>query len=204
MNTVVIICKYCGTPREVPGYYAKRYTTCGGDECARKRIADRAAAAKAANTGRKHSPEVNKAKGRPGRPKSPEHVAKLVQSRQEHGWFQVPDIGARISAGLKASPNKSARSGPANPMWRGGISATPNGSRATFEYDEWHHAVMTRDGRTCQVCGSTRHVIAHHIKSWHTHPELRADPDNGIALCRKCHMGVESGRIPLPPTHLGS
>lgn len=40
-------------------------------------------------------------------------------------------------------------------------------------------------------CGSMTKVVAHHIKPWSSHPELRYDPDNGIALCQACHDKIK-------------
>ena len=193
MPTLVdIVCCYCGQIRQVPSYYANRYTTCGSEACAVKRVAARAAAVKAANTGRIHSPEVNMSKGRPGRQQSLEHVENRNASRLATGWFKDPEaVGQKIGAAHRGQKRPKIV-GSGNPMWRGGVSLTPDGSRATDEYAEWRKTVLGRTNGTCTQCGSTKHVIAHHLKDWHTHPHLRVDPENGIALCRKCHA-VEHG-----------
>jgi 5-methylcytosine-specific restriction endonuclease McrA len=183
---VEVVCRYCQAVRLVPSYYAGRYSTCGSDECKAKRIADRTAVVKAANTGRVHTPEVNQAKGRPGRQQSAEHVAKRVASRQAKGWFQDPEIGAKISAATAGKP-RPERAGSNNPQWKGGVAKLNQHGRGTKEYQDWRHAVLERAGGQCERCGSTSFVVAHHRFSWVNHPELRAEPDNGEALCRACH-----------------
>lgn len=55
------------------------------------------------------------------------------------------------------------------------------------EYIEWRSAVYERDNYTCQECGSTGQLNAHHIKAWSSHPALRFDVENGVTLCLECH-----------------
>ncbi len=35
----------------------------------------------------------------------------------------------------------------------------------------------------------------HHVKPITTHPELRLDPDNVVALCKPCHSAITLSRI---------
>ena len=60
----------------------------------------------------------------------------------------------------------------------------------------WREAVRERDDRTCQVCGETAElsIIAHHKKSVTDYPLLRFELDNGVTLCRSCHM-AEHNRV---------
>ncbi len=188
-QTVEVVCRYCGASREVPHYYAGRYSTCGAGECRAKLIAERAAAAKAANTGRVHSEESRRRRSEAtrGKPKSPEHVAKVVAARKARGqWFSVSDIGERISA-AKTGKAVARLRGPGNGSWKGGLSKLPQGHRSSMEYSEWRSTVLGRANHACERCGATKHVIAHHIAGWHEAPGIRADPANGKALCRSCH-----------------
>ncbi len=52
----------------------------------------------------------------------------------------------------------------------------------------WAEEVKTRDGYMCQVCGSEDSPQAHHIKPKSTNPLMAYDLDNGITVCRDCHM----------------
>lgn len=187
-QTVSITCRYCGASRDVPAYYAARYATCGRDACKTRRIADRAAAAKAANTGRKQSAEANakRSAATKGRAHTLEHTAARVASRQANGWFKIADIGERISTGKKAG-RKPDNAGEKNPMWRGGMRATEHRRGDSLEYRLWRDGVLSRANFLCQDCGTDKHVIAHHIEHWQDAPDKRTDPSNGKALCRKCH-----------------
>jgi 5-methylcytosine-specific restriction endonuclease McrA len=72
--------------------------------------------------------------------------------------------------------------------WKGGISK--NHRRETKEYIDWRNSIYRKDKFICQVC--KKHckddIVAHHIKSWNNFPELRYDLQNGMVLCRSCHI----------------
>lgn len=52
----------------------------------------------------------------------------------------------------------------------------------------WQQTVKSRDGFKCQSCGSAEELHAHHIKQRAKFPELAHDIDNGVTLCRTCHL----------------
>lgn len=60
------------------------------------------------------------------------------------------------------------------------------------KHGAWARAVISRDQATCQHCGATEGLHAHHIKPFETHPELRWELDNGLTLCGPCHWKVHS------------
>jgi len=53
---------------------------------------------------------------------------------------------------------------------------------------KWRIAVKRRDERRCRHCGSTDDLHAHHIMQRSSHPELAYDVENGITLCKSCHV----------------
>lgn len=65
-------------------------------------------------------------------------------------------------------------------------------------YRQWRRAVFERDGFQCRECGARSRkghrveIQAHHIKEFALHPELRFDVDNGLTLCRPCHVETPS------------
>lgn len=61
-------------------------------------------------------------------------------------------------------------------------------SRDNKPYYEWRRKVFDRDDNKCVKCGSKDKLDPHHIIEWDDAPELRLDVDNGMTLCRKCHM----------------
>lgn len=61
--------------------------------------------------------------------------------------------------------------------------------RNSPEYQEWRACVFERDHYTCQNCGQVGwNLNAHHIKPFKDFPNLRLDVNNGITLCRNCHL----------------
>ena len=66
------------------------------------------------------------------------------------------------------------------------------------QHSDWSAAVIKRDSRECQECGSTVGLEAHHIfpQSWY--PSLRYVLKNGRTLCHPCHERVATPREILP------
>jgi 5-methylcytosine-specific restriction endonuclease McrA len=71
--------------------------------------------------------------------------------------------------------------------------------RDSIAYRNWRDSVYKRDSYTCQHCRKVGGELnAHHIKSYKDFPKLRLDVDNGLTLCRECHLnehrkGVDYG-----------
>lgn len=72
--------------------------------------------------------------------------------------------------------------------WKGGISSEELKIRKSSKYNSWRNKVLKRDKETCQICGSEINIIAHHIKNFSDNLNLRFNINNGIALCRSCHV----------------
>lgn len=89
-----------------------------------------------------------------------------------------------------------ANSGPNHWNWKGGIDSENRLMRNSTDHQEWSAAVLRRDRWTCQRCGyKGRALVAHHIKSWSRHHDLRFDVSNGQTLCRPCHCEVHKPRL---------
>lgn len=61
----------------------------------------------------------------------------------------------------------------------------------------WAKNVKKRDKYSCKKCGSKKQITAHHILPWRDHPNQRFNINNGITLCRECHLKVHSGEITI-------
>jgi len=79
-------------------------------------------------------------------------------------------------------------------LWKGGITPKNTRIRMSIEYRLWREAVFARDNWTCQNCGKRDggYLHAHHIKPFSTHPKLRVALNNGLTLCKKCHLIIHS------------
>ena len=57
------------------------------------------------------------------------------------------------------------------------------------QYKQWREAVLKRDKYTCQYCGKVGGKLnVHHIKPFSLYPDDRFNIDNGITLCKQCHI----------------
>ncbi len=97
----------------------------------------------------------------------------------------------RGSKGAASIPRPDMQ-GERNPNWKGGTCSR----REEFRYDSrvfvWRRDVKARDGHKCKNCGSFTRIVAHHIIPWAVSESTRFNIDNGICLCRKCHLFVHS------------
>ena len=106
---------------------------------------------------------------------------RLWHQRNEHplkGKHHSPETKLKMSL---------SRRGSSNANWRGGLTEIVRGIRRSPEYYQWRKAVLERDNQTCQDCGATKDLDAHHIFSIIDYPEMIFVPDAGLTLCRDCH-----------------
>lgn len=76
--------------------------------------------------------------------------------------------------------------------WRGGITTENRRDRCSSEYKSWRCSVFERDEFTCQKCGTSGDLNAHHILSFSLFPSARLKISNGVALCINCHKEFHS------------
>lgn len=60
--------------------------------------------------------------------------------------------------------------------------------RNTPEYHNWRLDCLDRDNWRCKDCKTAKKLHIHHIKPYLRYEELRLDVDNGMTLCRDCHI----------------
>ena len=84
------------------------------------------------------------------------------------------------------------------PGWKD--SATESAIGATVNRDSaevrlWRKAVLKRDKFTCRSCGESKESLdAHHIVRWVDAPHMRVCVENGVALCRLCHINTHKNK----------
>ena len=76
-----------------------------------------------------------------------------------------------------------------HPNWKGGRTSERERFNTSKKAKEWRVSVFERDDYTCQHCGQIGGELnAHHIKQWALHPKERLNIDNGLTLCKECHI----------------
>jgi len=111
-------------------------------------------------------------------------------------YFRCPSLANRgkntyCSNKCRASDVYEWNGGDKNPNWKGGFNGVQN-LRWCPEYSKWRKSVFERANFLCQDC-HTKHsrnnpIHAHHIILFSESVEFRFDIDNGITLCKKCHL----------------
>lgn len=124
-----------------------------------------------------------------GRPVSVETRKKISES--ERGKKQTPAAIVKIKAARKKQVMPRGEDAFA---WRGGKTPEHLSIRASVETRLWREAVFSRDGWTCRACGERGGIVlhAHHILGFAEYPDLRFAIDNGVTMCKKCHMGFHN------------
>ncbi len=80
--------------------------------------------------------------------------------------------------------------------WKGGKTKKNDLIRHSHLTKEWREKVFKKDNYTCQVCKETgRRIVAHHIQPFAKYPDKRFDLDNGMVLCKSCHLFTHSKKF---------
>lgn len=97
---------------------------------------------------------------------------------------------ARSKEGRKIiSERNRKRVGTLAANWKGGLEEENIRLRYSVESRAWRQKVYERDGFLCQNCKiKGNRLNAHHIIPWASNPDLRFDINNGITLCKSCHI----------------
>lgn len=76
-----------------------------------------------------------------------------------------------------------------HPNWKGGVTYLRECAMQTKDYKDWRKNVFERDDFTCKKCNQKGYDLnAHHIMSYAEYPKLRLDVENGVTLCKECHI----------------
>jgi hypothetical protein len=123
---------------------------------------------------------------RKGQKRSEETCKKISES---HKGMVFSENRKKNISKSKIGKKRPEMSGNKHPMWKGGITPVNKLIRHSSEFKEWRKLIFERDGYTCQKCNKKCVFLhPHHIESFNNNPDLRTEIDNGITLCKSCHM----------------
>lgn len=130
------------------------------------------------------------------KPKSKEHVNRVIESRKNNGWFKnLEETRKNMSKTRKnkiASGEIKIKSGKEHPLWNSGSSFEPYGLEFNKKLRE---QIRERDNDACQECGKTlkelkRGLGVHHID----YNKKNNSIFNLITLCNNCHSKTNFNR----------
>lgn len=96
-----------------------------------------------------------------------------------------------LEARIKIGKNTPKTSGERHWNWKGGITEQNRVIRLSLQYEIWRKEVYRRDKWTCRICEKhcqRKDIVAHHLNNFADFPEMRFSVDNGLTLCRECHV----------------
>jgi len=117
-------------------------------------------------------------------------------NKNKKGWTNNGSFkkGHKINIGricpeeVKEKIGKAQRGNLGN-SWRGGVSSENEIMRKRRNFRIWREAIFKRDNFSCQKCkASGGYLHPHHINNFAEYIDLRFSIDNGITLCKKCHL----------------
>lgn len=94
----------------------------------------------------------------------------------------------------KTAEFRESMRGSNSPVYKGNNVQHERTERNLPEYRDWRKAVFARDNYTCQHCGKKNgfgesiYLECHHLNCFKDFECQRLDVDNGITLCKQCHM----------------
>ena len=90
---------------------------------------------------------------------------------------------------------KGYKSGSDNCNWKGGITEENDIIRKSKDHKDWSKEVYAKDNYECFHCGKhcqKGDIVAHHLLSFANYPDIRFIVDNGITMCRSCHLKLHN------------
>lgn len=131
----------------------------------------------------------------------PPNLKGIKRSDEFKEKLRIANLGNKHCLGRKMSLSSKIKIGEAHKgekcyFWKGGISAENYRERqiaySTLKYQEWRRCVLKKGNYKCLNCGDKKNLNAHHVLSWLKHKDLRYDVNNGIVLCKSCHIKLHS------------
>lgn len=139
-----------------------------------------------------------------------EHLKTLMAGEENPNYSKVKTLCSGCSKTIEIQPYRLEKhryqfctndcyqrnigrffTGEHNNNWNGNLSSKHREQQRLLPgYQNWRTSVFSRDQYTCQICkdSSGGNLVAHHLNSWDKHLEDRFSIENGITLCKSCHV----------------
>ena len=99
--------------------------------------------------------------------------------------------GTTKSCGCLSREMASERnSGKNSPNWNPNLTDEERKIKRRYpEYIKWRREIFARDDYTCNCCSKRAgKLVAHHLEGYKENLHLRTTLDNGITMCKNCHL----------------
>lgn len=130
-----------------------------------------------------------------GKKHSEESIQKMKYSHKgQVAWNRGKEMSTEHRSSLKRYWDSLREiKGENHHSWKGGYHKWYQALRRRIDFKEWRKQVFGRDSYTCQICKQKgKYLHPHHIKQVSKYPCLIFDVDNGITLCKECHMRLHN------------
>lgn len=140
--------------------------------------------------GKHHAEESKRKIGKSSKGRKPQDYKNWHPSMGMLGKHQSEETKKKISEYAKNNGvHPPQAKGKEHYNWKGGVTPEIKKIRNSIEFQLWRSSVFARDNWTCYKCeekGGRLH--SHHIRNFARWKLLRFAIDNGITLCKKCHI----------------
>ncbi len=128
------------------------------------------------------------------------NASKLSESRKGEG---NPVFGkSPWNKGLIGVIKHPSTQGKNHYNWKGGKCKEEYKLRRSGKWKEWREKVFKRDNFICQICQQKKRELApHHIKTFLRFKADRFKVENGVTLCKECHIKLHAknrGKVIVP------
>jgi hypothetical protein len=136
-------------------------------------------------------------KGKPG------HMLGKSHKPETKEKIKKSNLGKKrsITTINKIKEKRKLQIGEKCPGWKGGITPFIVKARNNQDYFNWRKTIFERDNFTCQICKiKGKFLHGHHIVGVYERFDLIYEVDNGITLCKDCHIDFHNkyGRKNFP------
>lgn len=162
----------------------------GMSEEAKRKLSEALKGRRPWNKGKKTPEEIKKKLSEffKGKRRSPRTEFRKGQFNGDKNPAKKIEVREKISATKGGKPHFNQR-GKNHPNWKGGVTSKNEKIRKALEYKLWRKTIFVRDDWICQKCKiKGGKLVAHHINNFASYPNLQTSIENGITLCKKCHM----------------
>lgn len=87
----------------------------------------------------------------------------------------------------------NAHKGEKSWRWKGGVVPLRKRRLSYFDWKKLREVVFCRDGYLCEICGTNKNLVVHHISRWEDSKDDSLE--NLVTVCSSCHSKIGVGMV---------